>query len=102
MRPTVPQSHAATGQGAAVKKETGWLIERPKSSGPTFWTGSRFSADILEAIRFCRQVDAERTMKHLLHSGVLIATEHEWIPAPKPGTTEYADAAEDRHFAGED
>jgi hypothetical protein len=82
------------------ESEVGWLIERKGEA--LWWTGSGFSADSLQAIRFARQVDAERMMKHLRRAGDLVATEHEWIPRPRPGTAEYADAAEDRHFAGED
>ena len=61
--------------------ETGWVIVRDLSGGLGYYTGTgRFSTNNLEAIRFARQVDAERMLK-ALHAGSEHpdrVEEHQW------------------------
>ncbi len=59
--------------------ETGWVIERAESSQhqPLYWTGPQgWSADPLEAIRFARELDAERVASQLPAATRVI--EHMW------------------------
>lgn len=62
--------------------ETGWLIERQVGGRAAWWRGVRGAAvdwttDSLEAVRFSRQVDAERVIAELGIPGQ--ALEHMWI-----------------------
>lgn len=43
--------------------ENGWVIEHRRSPAyePSYWAGNGWSTDHLRAIRFARQIDAERT-----------------------------------------
>ena len=45
--------------------ESGWVIEHFSSPGyaPNYWAGNGWSTNNLEAVRFCRRIDAERTTK---------------------------------------
>lgn len=68
--------------------EFAWVIEHRASapSAPIYWAGNRWSPDHLEAIRFVRKVDAERTVKGwddddpLPHEGAHRICEHGWGP----------------------
>jgi hypothetical protein len=46
-----------------MTEETGWVIEHRRSPAyePEYWCGNGWSKDNLRAIRFARQLDAERT-----------------------------------------
>jgi len=48
---------------AALEAESGWLIELGRSpvSAPEYWCGSGWSTDHMQAVRFARRIDAERT-----------------------------------------
>ena len=43
--------------------ESGWVIERGDSevSRPRYWRGNGWSYDHMDAIRYARKIDAERT-----------------------------------------
>jgi len=45
--------------------ETGWVIEHCNSEpcAPRYWAGNGWLTDNLRAIRFARQIDAERTVR---------------------------------------
>lgn len=73
--------------------ESAWLIERVKSDGTVYAPAQYFSDDNLawttdhmKAIRFCRQVDADR-VRNTLRNVVFIldnqaetrAIEHQWV-----------------------
>lgn len=59
-------------------EETGWLIELPGTQGmPVWWTAAGWTKDSLQAVRFCRREDAERTARGLSHPCIAI-TEHVW------------------------
>ena len=47
--------------------EDGWVIERGDSevSAPKYWDGSAWSSDHWQAVRFARQLDAQRVALHL-------------------------------------
>lgn len=59
-------------------REIAWLIELPGTQGmPVWWTAAGWTKDSLQAVRFSRREDAERTARGLSHPGMTI-TEHEW------------------------
>lgn len=45
--------------------ESGWLIVRRGFHGALYWSGTVFSGDVGEAIRFSRSLDAERVVARL-------------------------------------
>ena len=71
--------------------EIGWVIEHKNSepSAPPYWAGNGWEKDNLRAIRFARQVDAERTAKGfdeddpLPHEGEHRICEHMWSDIPR-------------------
>lgn len=56
--------------------ETGWLIE--KNGVNIWWTGTCWTADSWQAIRFARQCDAEKAAKAFGLTDYW-AGEHTWI-----------------------
>lgn len=70
------------------EEETGWLIEHPND--PRYqresWYAGKigFTIDSLQAVRYARQMDAEREIDRFPISLAknLRATHHAWIPAP--------------------
>lgn len=66
---------------------TAWLIEMKDyvHPVPAWWGGARYGwrHDANEAVRFCRQVDAERVIESMPWRYMAIATQHSWIP-PMP------------------
>ncbi len=61
--------------------ESAWLIER--SAGPHWWTAGAWSADSLQAVRFCRREDALRVMERCGITNAVV-TEHVWRAAAEP------------------
>ena len=63
--------------------DVAWLIESDEKFFPRWWTGEAWSLDVNEAIRFSRQIDAERVMvKQRLTAYCYFsarATQHEWV-----------------------
>lgn len=61
--------------------ETGWVIEGAWSSPgvPEYWCGSSlWSADHMSALRFAREIDAQRAAE-MMHAGMNVRiTEHMW------------------------
>ena len=79
-----------------MKTESAWLIERVKSDGTVFAPAQYFgygdqslTTDHMEAIRFCRKIDADKAIKllktHLYCASFekFAATEHEWDVSPR-------------------
>lgn len=64
-----------------MSDEAGWLVERQGLTGPLYWSGTVFTGDAGEALRFSRRVDAERAIERLSLSNA-VAAEHMW-PAPR-------------------
>ena len=57
-----------------------WVIVRYDSCKQLrYWTGSGLSLDHLEAVRFCREIDAARTVESLAscYEGVAVE-QHAW------------------------
>lgn len=70
---------------------TAWLIEMKDyvHPVPAWWGGSRYGwrHDANEAVRFCRQADADRVIESMPWKHNAIATQHSWIP-PMPKVEE--------------
>lgn len=60
-------------------EEIGWLVEIPEFyGGPVWWTGSDYTRESTEALRFARKQDAEK-MIDAMGGGSMVATEHKWV-----------------------
>ena len=74
-----------------AEAETAWLIEMKDyvHPVPAWWGGTRYGwrHDANEAVRFCRQEDAERVIESMPWKHNAIATQHSWIP-PMPKAEE--------------
>jgi len=67
------------------ESETAWLIERTEGGRAVWWTGSYWTTDSREAIRFARRIDAERAIPGWLGGtwrSLARATEHVWSAGP--------------------
>lgn len=74
--------------------ETAWLIELRGNTQPFWWKGGTgpapWTTDSLEAVRFCREQDAEATRLTLHDAELAFVSEHLWVdalasqPAPCP------------------
>lgn len=68
-----------------MKGEYGWVIEQqsPVAGGPLlYWDGFEWTSNNLRAVRFCRQVDADRimlTIEPALRSPTMKTAEHGWM-----------------------
>ena len=75
----------------AAEANTAWLIEMRNYVHlvPAWWGGTRYGwrHDANEAVRFCRQEDAERVIESMPWKHNAIATQHSWIP-PMPKAVE--------------
>jgi hypothetical protein len=66
-----------------------WVIERGDSSTPIYWAGylswgdGRWSNDHLDAVRFVRKIDAERTIAGMTQPNHRVV-EHVWIAQAEP------------------
>ena len=59
--------------------ETGWLIERQVAGRAHWWTGSYWSTESLDAIRYARQIDGTKTIAASPYFFVgADVTEHQW------------------------
>lgn len=58
--------------------ETAWLIESRFTPAPSWWTGTGWSRDSLEAVRFSRSRDAEAATAALPDFHTCFVTEHQW------------------------
>jgi hypothetical protein len=69
------------------REETGWVIVRDLPGTLGYFDGVHFDTDNLEAIRFSRQLDAERYL-NLLHGDKVPqgdrVEEHMWVDSPLP------------------
>ncbi len=66
-----------------MNTETAWLIERGADGSPVYWNGSGWTDDSLEAIRYARQLDAEREILLSQRLAGSKALEHMWhMPDP--------------------
>lgn len=84
---STPVHTTVSSERCAFKRmtETAWLIESRISYGdgrPRWWMGTGnpapWTADSLEAVRFCRRRDAEAAMATLPDSHTCFVSEHEW------------------------
>lgn len=69
-------------RGATQREEAGWLVERnvPNTGpGAVWWTGTCWSADSWEALRFAREQDAIMYITSGNFASHIRATEHRWI-----------------------
>ncbi len=59
--------------------ESGWLVERAAERGYFYWTGTGWSPDSLDALRFAREADATKFITvEQLSSPHTFAAEHVW------------------------
>lgn len=61
--------------------ETGWLVETKLNGRPVWWTGTFFSNDSIDGIRFAREQDAQQAIDHLIPASMrdgCKATDHQW------------------------
>ena len=60
-----------------------WVIEAPTATVPLYWDGGDWSSNHHRAIRYARQVDAERAMINLTDGDGRVdgmkAAEHGWV-----------------------
>jgi hypothetical protein len=67
----------------AVAGETAWLIHGHRSGKPIYWCGvAEWSEDPNDAVRFARQLDAERVRGVAVPAAGTFVTEHVWMSAP--------------------
>ncbi len=61
--------------------ESAWLIEMKSENKPSWWTGSGWSSDANDAIRFVRQQDADKIILYEMESLMwrAVATEHQFV-----------------------
>lgn len=58
--------------------ERAWLIESRFTPAPSWWTGTGWSRDSLDAVRFSRRRDAEASVAALPDFHTCFVTEHQW------------------------
>jgi hypothetical protein len=78
---------------ARMSEESGWLIERADSSvaEPKYWAAgqrdaertSAWTSNYMEAIRFARKADAEKTAYRLFPEIAVRLAEHGWTSEPR-------------------
>lgn len=67
------------------KEVFAWVIEASEVSAPLYWDGGDWSRNHLRAVRFSRQIDAQRIMIRIdpsMRRDDMRAAEHGWLPAP--------------------
>jgi hypothetical protein len=66
-----------------MNDETGWLIQKDNIE---WWTGSGWTQDSYEAVRFARKEDAERVIFGFpaVWASNSTATEHAWMAPTSP------------------
>lgn len=45
--------------------ESGWFVQRDGLTGPLYWSGTVFTGDFGEAIKFAGEIDAQRAIDRL-------------------------------------